>query len=132
MLNELILPQRAVFVGGLVLCRRVRQAWVELVGVEPTSAQGNHTLSTRLFRTSFSCCGKTRTTNRNLILKSFTTAMRPCRGYFRCYCTAWPVGFGTTSTERCPVPSPCKGIKLTVYCASTKQREHTCCCQLIA
>lgn len=50
MLNELILPQRAVFVGGLVLCRRVRQAWVELVGVEPTSAQGNHTLSTRLFQ----------------------------------------------------------------------------------
>ena len=51
MLNELILPQRAVFVGGLVLCRRVRHAWVELVGVEPTSAQGNHTLSTRLFQT---------------------------------------------------------------------------------
>lgn len=67
MLNELILPQRAVFVGGLVLCRRVRQAWVELVGVEPTSAQGNHTLSTRLSWPSFSSCSKTQATNYNLI-----------------------------------------------------------------
>ena len=41
---------------------------VELVGVEPTSEQGNHTLSTRLFQTSFSCDGKTWTTNRHLIL----------------------------------------------------------------
>ena len=41
---------------------------VELVGVEPTSEQGNHTLSTRLFQTSFSSDGKTWTTNRRLIL----------------------------------------------------------------
>ena len=41
---------------------------VELEGVEPSSAQGNHTLSTRLSRPSFSCCDKTRATNRNLIL----------------------------------------------------------------
>ena len=40
---------------------------VELEGVEPSSAQGNHTLSTRLFQTSFSCYGKTWTTNRSLI-----------------------------------------------------------------
>lgn len=41
---------------------------VELAGVEPASKQGNHVLSTRLFWTSFSCYGKTQTTNRNLIL----------------------------------------------------------------
>ena len=41
---------------------------VELEGVEPSSKQGNNTLSTCLFRTSFSCIGKTRTTNRHLIL----------------------------------------------------------------
>jgi len=41
---------------------------VELVGFEPTSAQGNHTLSTRLFQPSFSCHSKTRTTNYDLIL----------------------------------------------------------------
>ena len=40
---------------------------VDLEGVEPSSKQGNHTLSTCLFRTSFSCGGKTRTTNRRLI-----------------------------------------------------------------
>lgn len=43
-------------------------AIVELAGVEPASKQGNHTLSTRLFRPSFSCDGKTRTTNRYLSL----------------------------------------------------------------
>ena len=42
--------------------------FVELEGVEPSSKQGNHTLSTRLFQTSFSSDGKTWTTNRHLIL----------------------------------------------------------------
>ena len=41
---------------------------VELVGFEPTSKQGNHTLSTCLSWTSFSSCGKTQATNRSLIL----------------------------------------------------------------
>ncbi len=41
---------------------------VELEGVEPSSKQGNHTLSTRLSWTSFSCCSKTQATNCNLIL----------------------------------------------------------------
>ena len=45
-----------------------RKEEVELVGVEPTSEQGNRTLSTRLFQTSFSSDGKTWTTNRRLIL----------------------------------------------------------------
>ena len=41
---------------------------VELEGVEPSSAQGNHTLSTRLSWPSFSCCDKTQATNHSLIL----------------------------------------------------------------
>ena len=41
---------------------------VELAGIEPASAQGNHMLSTCLSRSSFSCCRKTRATNDNLIL----------------------------------------------------------------
>ena len=40
---------------------------VELEGVEPSSAQGNHTLSTRLSWPSFSSHDKTQATNRNLI-----------------------------------------------------------------
>ena len=41
---------------------------VELEGFEPSSKQGNHTLSTCLSWTSFSSCGKTQATNRSLIL----------------------------------------------------------------
>ena len=51
--------------------------------------------------------------------------------YFRFVCAAKPVRFGTTSPERRLVPSPGDGIKLKIYCASIKQREHTDCCQLI-
>ena len=40
---------------------------VELEGIEPSSAQGNHTLSTCLFRTKYSGISKNRTTNRYLI-----------------------------------------------------------------
>lgn len=41
---------------------------VELAGFEPASKQGDHTLSTCLFRLRFSCCIKTRTTKHSLIL----------------------------------------------------------------
>ena len=46
--------------------------FVEIAGVEPASKQGTNTLSTRLFRPSFSSVGKTRTTNRRLICFIFT------------------------------------------------------------
>ena len=39
--------------------------------------------------------------------------------------------FGTTSLGRRLVSLPCKEIKPVVYCTSTRQREHTRCCQLI-
>ena len=41
---------------------------VELEGIEPSSKQGRPVLSTRLFQPSFSCIGKTWTTNQCLIL----------------------------------------------------------------
>ena len=41
---------------------------VELEGIEPSSKQGRPVLSTRLFQPSFSCTGKTWTTNRYLSL----------------------------------------------------------------
>lgn len=67
-----------------------------------------------------------------------TTALVPelhpytgtCADYSRFACTACSRRFGKTSLERCPVPSPCDGIKLIIYCTSIKQREHTYCCQL--
>ncbi len=45
-----------------------KEVLVELEGIEPSSKQGNHTLSTCLFQPSFSCYDKTWTTNHNLIL----------------------------------------------------------------
>ena len=50
--------------------------------------------------------------------------------YFRFNLRRLISGFGTTSSERRLVLSPCDGIKLIIYCASIKQREHTHCCQL--
>ena len=58
---------RFVPLGQRALTRE-RIPKVELEGVEPSSKQGNHTLSTCLFQTSFSCYDKTWTTNHNLIL----------------------------------------------------------------
>ena len=48
--------------GGGAVAGRGKEG-VELAGIEPASAQGNHTLSTRLFWTSFSSVSKTQTTN---------------------------------------------------------------------
>ena len=39
--------------------------------------------------------------------------------------------FGTTSLERCLVPSPCDGIKPVIYYASIRQRERSFFRQLI-
>ena len=41
---------------------------VELEGIEPSSKRGNHKLSTCLSLPKFSCCGRTKAINRNLIL----------------------------------------------------------------
>ena len=49
---------------------------VELEGIEPSSKQGNHTLSTCLFQTSFSCCDKTWTTHQQPYLLKFHSPVR--------------------------------------------------------
>ena len=70
---------------------------VDLEGVEPSSEQGNHRLSTCLSLTSFSCSGKTKATNRCLIFFEFrgrceATVRYPrfgcttVSGYFRAWC----------------------------------------------
>ena len=51
--------------------------------------------------------------------------------YFRFNLRRLISGFGTTSSERRLVLSPCDGIKLLIYYTSIRQREHTHCCQLI-
>ena len=76
---------------------------MELEGVEPSSKQGNHTLS---------------------------HDTEACQDYFRFNLRRLFFRFGTTSSERRLVLLPCKRIKLVIYCASIKQREHTHCCQL--
>ena len=53
-----------------------------------------------------------------------------CADYFRLFLRRLIFGFGTRSSERRLVLLPCKRIKLIIYCASIKQREHTYCCQL--
>ena len=103
---------------------------VELEGIEPSSAQGNHTLSTCLFQPSIFEVWQ------DLDHQSYPYPLKfhPCNeaymNYFRFTCTAWSTRFGTTSVERCPVPAPCAGIKL-IYCTSIKQRERSYFRQLI-
>ena len=64
------------------------------------------------------------------LLKFHLTVGAPDR-LFPIYLRCLTLGFGTTSLEQRPVPSPCKGIKPLIYCTSIRQREHTHCCQLI-
>ena len=54
----------------------LNDSYVELEGVEPSSKQGNHMLSTCLSLLKFSCCSKTKATNCCLILCFFATRTR--------------------------------------------------------
>ena len=51
--------------------------------------------------------------------------------YFRFNLRRWIFGFGTTSSERRLVLSPCKRIKPVIYCTSIRQRERNVFRQLI-
>ena len=103
---------------------------VELEGIEPSSAQGNHTLSTRLFQTAIFEVWQDLDHQSYPYPLKFHPSIEVYPSYFRFACTAWPTRFGTTSVERCPVPSPSDGIKL-IYCTSIKQRERSYFRQLI-
>ena len=104
---------------------------VELEGVEPSSAQGNHALSTCLFQTRFSCADKTWTTGPTPYPLKLHRRFGASRRLFPNNLRRLTLGFGTTPLERRLVRLPCKRIKLVIYCTSIKQREHTRCCQLI-
>ena len=104
---------------------------VDLVGVEPTSAQGNHMLSTRLFQTLIFVIWQDLNHQPYPYPLKFHRGIEAYNDYFRFICTAWPTRFGTTSVERCLVPSPCDGIKPVIYCTSIRQRERNCFRQLI-
>ena len=104
---------------------------VELEGIEPSSKRGNHTLSTCLFRTWFSCCDKTRTTHRQPYLLNFHPPAGASERLFPIYLHRLILRFGTTSLERCLVPLPGRRIKPVIYCTSIRQRERTVFRQLI-
>ncbi len=69
--STLSLLQSVATKRTLTRVKPLQRKLVELEGVEPSSKQGNHTLSTCLFRTSFSCCDKTRTTHQQPYLLNF-------------------------------------------------------------
>lgn len=95
-------------------------------GVEPSSKQGNHTLSTRLFRPWFFVLQQDPDHQpQPYLLKLHCKREAECN-YFRFHCTAISECFGTTASERCLVPAPCAGIKPVTYCSSVRQRERSC------
>ena len=99
---------------------------VELEGFEPSSKQGNHTFSTRLFQPSvFVLWQDLDHQPQPYPLKFHCAAEAPCN-YFRFNRTALPKSFGTTAFERCLVLSPCDGIKPVIYYTSIRQRERSC------
>ena len=116
---------KATFVPKRYLCFPLRKGSdVELVGFEPTSKQGNHTLSTRLFRPSVFVHWQDPDHQPMPYPLKFYLVSEASLNYFRFICTALSAGFGTTASERCLVPLPCNGIKPEIYYTSIRQRER--------
>lgn len=99
---------------------------VELEGVEPSSKQGNHTLSTCLFQPSVFVLRQDPDHQSQPYPLKFHHTAGARHDYFRFNCTAWPKSFGTTAFERCLVLLPCSWIKPIIYYTSIRQREHNC------
>ena len=108
----------------------VMDAWnivgVELEGIEPSSKQGNHTLSTRLFRPSVFVLRQDPDHQPQPYPLKFHRSGGAHHGYSRFYRTACSERFGTRASGRCLVLSPCDGIKPVTYCTSIRQRERIC------
>ena len=104
---------------------------VDLVGVEPTSAQGNHTLSTRLFQPSIFVCRQDLDHQPTSYPLNFHQCIEAYTDYFRLNLHRLLSGFGTTSSERCLVQLSNSRIKPVTYCTSVRQRERNCFRQLI-
>ena len=99
---------------------------MELEGVEPSSKQGNHTLSTCLFQPSVFVLRQDPDHQSQPYPLKFHHTAGARHDYFRFNCTAWPKSFGTTAFERCLVLLPCSWIKPIIYYTSIRQREHNC------
>ena len=104
---------------------------VDLVGVEPTSAQGNHTLSTRLFQPSIFVCRQDLDHQPTSYPLNLHQCIEAYTDYFRLNLHRLISGFGTTSSERCLVQLSNSRIKPVTYCTSVRQRERNCFRQLI-
>ena len=97
---------------------------VELEGFEPSSKQGNHTLSTCLFRTSVFELRQDPDHQPQPYPLKFHHGGGAHHDYSRFSRTALPKSFGKRAFERCLVPSPGDGIKPVIYCTSIRQRER--------
>lgn len=113
-------PGRKIFLPLI----RIR-IFVELEGFEPSSKQGDHPLSTCLFRPSVFV----RKQDPDHPFTPYPLKFHPRReavaDYFRFNCTAESKSFGTTAFERCLVPASYAGIK-PIYYTSIRQRERNC------
>lgn len=101
------------------------------MGVEPTSAQGNHMLSTRLFQPLIFV--QQQDLDHQLMpypLKSHA-GTEAYLHYSRFASIAKTDRFGTTAVWAMSRSLALQGNKAKIYCSSIKQREHTYCCQLI-
>ncbi len=107
-------------------CNLSHCPFVELEGVEPSSKQGNHTLSTRLFRPSIFELQQDPDHQLQPYPLKFHHAREATHDYFRFNRTALPKRFGTTAFEQCLVLSPCDWIKPIIYYTSIRQRERNC------
>ncbi len=102
---------------------------VELVGFEPTSKQGNHTLSTRLFRPSVFVLQQDPDHQLQPYPLKFHPGGEAHPRLFPIYLHRLAFRFGTTSLERCLVLASNAGIK-PIYYTSIRQRERSCFRQL--
>ncbi len=102
---------------------------VELVGFEPTSKQGNHTLSTRLFRPSVFVLQQDPDHQLQPYPLKFHPGDEARPRLFPIYLHRLVLRFGTTSLERCLVLASNAGIK-PIYYTSIRQRERSCFRQL--
>ena len=100
------------------------------MGVEPTSAQGNHTLSTRLFQPSIFVCRQDLDHQPTSYPLNLHQCIEAYTDYFRLNLHRLLSGFGTTSSERCLVQLSNSRIKPVTYCTSVRQRERNCFRQL--
>ena len=102
---------------------------VELVGFDPTSKQGNHTLSTCLFQPSVFVLRQDLDHQSQPYPLKLHLSIEAYTDYFRFTCTAWPSDSEQHPWSDVSFRQPCGGIKL-IYCTSIKQRERSCFRQL--